>query len=149
MKITFKIFTLFILLALWLMPTGSVYAQGPDPGDGGQVIFGRGAGPSPYLSALVRERLALQCRIVRPDLLQRCSRAHVSRLDRTLAALVGTAAVDSALAAEPGRAEMVALRLVHDRWSTDVVALEQVRGERTVPEAIRRNPEPLRRLLLD
>jgi len=39
MKITFKIFTLFILLAVLLVPTGSVYAQGPNPG-GGQVIFG-------------------------------------------------------------------------------------------------------------
>jgi hypothetical protein len=39
MKITFKIFTLFILLAVLLVPTGSAYAQGPNPG-GGQVIFG-------------------------------------------------------------------------------------------------------------
>ena len=40
MKRTFKIFTLLILLALMLMPTGSAYAQGPNPG-GGQVIFGQ------------------------------------------------------------------------------------------------------------
>jgi hypothetical protein len=40
MKKIFKILTLFILLALLLMPTGSVYAQGPNP-EGGQVIFGR------------------------------------------------------------------------------------------------------------
>jgi cytoskeletal protein CcmA (bactofilin family) len=39
MKLTFKIFTLFILLGLLLMPTRSVYAQGPDPGSGGRVIF--------------------------------------------------------------------------------------------------------------
>jgi hypothetical protein len=41
MKKIFKILTLFILLVLLLMPTGSAYAQGPNPGDGGQVIFGR------------------------------------------------------------------------------------------------------------
>jgi hypothetical protein len=41
MKKIFKILTLFILLALLLMPTGSAYAQGPHPGGGGQVIFGR------------------------------------------------------------------------------------------------------------
>jgi hypothetical protein len=40
MKKTFKIFTLFILLATMLLPTRSVYAQGPNPG-GGQVIFGQ------------------------------------------------------------------------------------------------------------
>lgn len=39
MKLTFKIFTLFLLLGLLLMPTGSVLAQGPDPGSGGRVIF--------------------------------------------------------------------------------------------------------------
>jgi cytoskeletal protein CcmA (bactofilin family) len=39
MKLTFKILTLFMLLGLLLMPTGSVYAQGPDPGNGGRVIF--------------------------------------------------------------------------------------------------------------
>jgi len=39
MKITFKFITLFTLLALLLVPAGSAYAQGPNPG-GGQVIFG-------------------------------------------------------------------------------------------------------------
>ena len=42
MKKIFQILSLFPLLALLLMPTGSVYAQGPDPDGGGQVIFGRG-----------------------------------------------------------------------------------------------------------
>jgi hypothetical protein len=40
MKKTFKIFTLLLLLTLLLMPAGPVYAQGPNPGGGGQVIFG-------------------------------------------------------------------------------------------------------------
>lgn len=41
MKISFKLFSLVMVLTLLLMPTGSAYAQGPDPGNGGQVIFGR------------------------------------------------------------------------------------------------------------
>src|ERR1041384_71108 len=40
MKHTFKLLTLFILLALLLVPTTSAYAQGPNPGNGGRVIFG-------------------------------------------------------------------------------------------------------------
>jgi hypothetical protein len=40
MKLTFKIFSLLILLALLLIPASPVYAQGPNP-DGGQVIFGK------------------------------------------------------------------------------------------------------------
>jgi cytoskeletal protein CcmA (bactofilin family) len=39
MKITLKFITLFALLALLLIPVGSVSAQGPNPG-GGRVIFG-------------------------------------------------------------------------------------------------------------
>lgn len=39
MKLTLKILTLFILLALLLTPAGAAYAQGPNPG-GGQVLFG-------------------------------------------------------------------------------------------------------------
>jgi len=39
-KTTFKLLTLFILVTLLLMPTSSAYAQAPNPGDGGRVIFG-------------------------------------------------------------------------------------------------------------
>jgi len=39
-KTTFKLLTLFILVILLLTPTSSAYAQGPNPGDGGRVIFG-------------------------------------------------------------------------------------------------------------
>lgn len=41
MKPSFRFFILLILLAVLLAPATSAYAQGPDPGDGGQVIFGR------------------------------------------------------------------------------------------------------------
>jgi hypothetical protein len=40
MKLTFKIFTLFLLMTLLLMPASPAYAQGPNPG-GGQVLFGQ------------------------------------------------------------------------------------------------------------
>jgi cytoskeletal protein CcmA (bactofilin family) len=40
MKITVKFITIFALLVLLLIPAGSVYAQGPNPGGGGRVIFG-------------------------------------------------------------------------------------------------------------
>jgi len=40
MKITFKFITIFVLLMLLLIPTGSAYAQGPGPGSDGRVIFG-------------------------------------------------------------------------------------------------------------
>lgn len=41
MRMPFKIFTLLLLLTALLLPTGSASAQGPNPGGGGQVIFGR------------------------------------------------------------------------------------------------------------
>lgn len=37
---TFKLLTLFILITLLLVPISSAYAQGPNPGGDGQVIFG-------------------------------------------------------------------------------------------------------------
>ena len=40
-KITLKLFTWFVLVTLLLVPTTAAYAQGPNPGNGGQVIFGR------------------------------------------------------------------------------------------------------------
>jgi cytoskeletal protein CcmA (bactofilin family) len=40
MKLLYKYLTLFALLALFLVPTGVVHAQGPGPDSGGRVIFG-------------------------------------------------------------------------------------------------------------
>ena len=39
-KTIYRILTLFILVTLLLLPTHPAYAQGPNPGSGGQVIFG-------------------------------------------------------------------------------------------------------------
>jgi hypothetical protein len=40
MKMMYKFLTLFALLALFLVPTGAVHAQGPGNDSGGRVIFG-------------------------------------------------------------------------------------------------------------
>jgi ATP-dependent phosphofructokinase / diphosphate-dependent phosphofructokinase len=113
----------------------------------GQLILGRSGGPLPYLASLVRDRLRLRCRLVRPDLLQRCSRAHVLPLDRELASLVGIAAADLPFTVDAPAAVMIALRTAAGRWTTDAVPLDQVRGERTLPEAIRVDPSALRPLV--
>ena len=114
----------------------------------GQVILGRSGGPLPYLAALVRRSLGLRCRLVRPDVLQRCSRAHVSTLDRRLASMVGTAAADFGVS-DGGTpiAIMVALRLDDGSWRTEGVPLERIRGERPVPPAMQSDATPLRSLL--
>ena len=39
-KTIFKLLTFFVLIALVVLPAGPVYAQGPNPGSGGRVIFG-------------------------------------------------------------------------------------------------------------
>jgi hypothetical protein len=39
-KTIFKLFTFLVLMTLVLVPTRSAYAQGPNPGNGGRVIFG-------------------------------------------------------------------------------------------------------------
>jgi hypothetical protein len=101
----------------------------------------------PHLSALVRERLGLRCRTVRPDVLQRCSRAHLSPLDRQLAGMVGRAAVDAARSHEAGEAVMITLRLAGDRWTTGVVPLDEVRGERMLPASLLLDAGPMRQLL--
>jgi ATP-dependent phosphofructokinase / diphosphate-dependent phosphofructokinase len=112
----------------------------------GQVILGRSGGPLPYLASSIRERLRLRCRLVRPDVLQRCSRAHVTLADRTIAAMAGAAAVDCA-ADDAGEPMMIALRRETDAWRTERVPLEHVRGERTLPPGYLSDPDALRPLL--
>jgi 6-phosphofructokinase 1 len=109
----------------------------------GHVILGRSGGPLPYLTARIRERLGRSCRQVRPDVLQRCSRAHVSALDRRLASLVGASAVGCAREGSTG--VMVAVRRVDGEWRTEPIPLDRVKGERLVPPDF--DPEALRALL--
>jgi 6-phosphofructokinase len=114
----------------------------------GQIILGRSGGPLPYLASIVRERIGLRCREVRPDVLQRCSRAHVTALDREIAAMVGAAAVDHVCDCAATEPVMIALRQRVDGWTTEAVPLDRVRGERTVPPSVLVNPDALRSLLL-
>jgi 6-phosphofructokinase 1 len=109
----------------------------------GHVILGRSGGPLPYLTARTRERLGRSCRQVRPDVLQRCSRAHVSALDRRLAGLAGAAAVDCARGGSSG--VMVGLHRVDGDWRTEPVPLDRVKGERLVPPDF--DPDSLRELM--
>jgi len=109
----------------------------------GQIILGRSGGPLPYLASLVRDRLGLRCRLVRPDVLQRCSRAHVTDVDRRIAALAGAAAVDTADNAAD--AVMVALRSDGDQWRTELVPLDRITGERTLPPDF--DPAALQRII--
>lgn len=97
----------------------------------GHVIFGRSGGPLPYLATCIHERLGRSCRQVRPDVLQRSSRAHVSVVDRQLAALVGAQAVD--LAREGATNVMVSLVRAGAGWRTEPVPLNEIVGERLVP----------------
>jgi hypothetical protein len=61
--------------------------------------------------------------------------------------MVGTAAVDAAVSSQAGDAVMIAPRMVGDRWTTESVPLEQVRGERTLSGSLLLDPGPLRHLL--
>jgi 6-phosphofructokinase 1 len=115
--------------------------------EAGQLILGRSGGPLPYLAALVRTGLRLRCREVRPDVLQRSSQAHVSRLDRTLAELVGRAAVEAPAGGRIDGPQMIALRRAEGTWGTLPVPLDQVRGERAVPASVLSNPVVLSSLL--
>lgn len=112
----------------------------------GQIILGRSGGPLPHLAALVRARLGLRCRLVRPDILQRASQALVSDLDRRLASAAGAAAVDTAVDA-PGGAWMIALRTHGSSWCTEPVPLDTVCGERTLPLSLLDQSDTLRALI--
>ncbi len=93
----------------------------------GQKLLGLAAGVAPYLAHLIRQRLGLRCRQIRPDTIQRSSSALASEVDRTLAALVGTQAV---WAAVQGASEvMVGLARAADGWQTVLTPLLAVIGQ--------------------
>jgi len=98
----------------------------------GQQLFTRAGGPLPALAGLVRDRLGLRCRQVRPDTLQRASSASASAVDRMLAVLVATEAVASALDGASGI--MIGLERSDTEWRTTTEPLEEVAGrERVLP----------------
>jgi 6-phosphofructokinase len=98
----------------------------------GQKLLSLAAGVAPYLAQLVQQRLGLRCRQVRPDTLQRSSRALVSAVDRGLAEQVGADAVHAAAAGQSG--VMVGLQRVDGKWSSVSVPFDQVVGrERALP----------------
>ena len=98
----------------------------------GQKLFTRAGGPLPYLAPLVRERLNLRCRQVRPDTLQRASSASASQVDRMLAVMVGAEAVTCALDRQSG--VMIGIERIDRDWSTTAIPLASVAGrERTLP----------------
>jgi ATP-dependent phosphofructokinase / diphosphate-dependent phosphofructokinase len=98
----------------------------------GQKLFGLAGGPSPYLAALINERLGLRCRQIRPDLTQRSSSAMASDVDRELAKQVGEYAVKAAVEGRSG--VMIGLERQATEWQSVPVAFEQVIGrERLLP----------------
>ncbi len=90
----------------------------------GQRMLGLAAGVAPYLAHLVRSRLGLLCRQQRPDTIQRSCRALALETDRQLAALVGRAGVEAALAGVSGH--MVGLRHTPGGWETELAPFTQV-----------------------
>ncbi|MCL4861008.1 MAG: diphosphate--fructose-6-phosphate 1-phosphotransferase [Caldilineaceae bacterium] len=98
----------------------------------GQTLLGLAPGVAPYLAARVRGQLGLRCRHLRPDTIQRSSRALASEADRTLAEQVGRAAVKAAHRGES--AIMVGLARQADGWETASIPLTSVVGkERRLP----------------
>jgi 6-phosphofructokinase 1 len=98
----------------------------------GQKLLGISGGPAPFLTHLVQERLRLQARQMRPDVIQRSSSELASPVDRTLARLVGEAAVLQGLEGRSG--VMIALERRGSEWGTRAVALREVAGrEKTLP----------------
>jgi 6-phosphofructokinase len=98
----------------------------------GQKLLGFAGGPALYLAQLVRERLGLRCRQIRPETIQRSSGALASEVDRVLARRVGEDAVKAALEGRSGI--MIALERSGNCWRSMPVSLDQVAGrERTLP----------------
>jgi hypothetical protein len=92
------------------------------------------AGASAYLVQQVQERLGLRCRQIKLNTAQRSTRLLASPLDRALAELVGTAAVEAWRQGASG--VLPALRKDSGGWRTELMAFETVVGrERPLPEA--------------
>ena len=98
----------------------------------GQRMLSLAAGVAPYLAQLVRSRLGLLCRQMRPDTIQRSCAALASPVDRTLAALTAGGAVAAALAGVSD--VMVGVTRTAAGWEATPVPLAEIIGrERRVP----------------
>jgi ATP-dependent phosphofructokinase / diphosphate-dependent phosphofructokinase len=98
----------------------------------GQRLLGFAGGAAPYLAQLLRERLGLRCRQIRPETIQRSSAALASEVDRVLARRVGEDAVKAALEGRSGI--MIALERTGNGWRSLPISLDQIAGrERTLP----------------
>ena len=102
----------------------------------GQRVFSMSPGAGAYLVQQVQDQLGLRCRQIKLNTAQRSTRLLDGALDRQLAALVGTAAVEAWAQGLGG--VLPILRRQGDEWRTELLGLEEVAGrERTLPPAYR------------
>ena len=100
----------------------------------GQRVFSMSAGASAFLVREVQGQLGLRCRQIKLNTAQRATRLLASPVDRTLAQMVGTAAVE---AWAVGASDVLPV-LVHEdgSWRTRLVEIGAAIGrERTLPAA--------------
>jgi 6-phosphofructokinase 1 len=93
----------------------------------GHAVHALSTGVAAYLTDLLRQRLGLQARFLRPGLIGRALSACVSETDRQEALSVGRQAVDHLAAGQSGH--MVTLERLGDdpyRWTTGLAPLTEV-----------------------
>lgn len=100
----------------------------------GQRVFSMSAGASAFLVREVQDRLGLRCRQIKLNTAQRSTRLLASSVDRMLAQMVGTAAVEAW--AVGGAGVLPVLLHAGGSWQTSLVEIGAAIGrERTLPEA--------------
>ncbi len=100
----------------------------------GQRVFSMSAGASAFLVREVQERLGLRCRQIKLNTAQRASRLLASAVDRMLAQMVGTAAVEAWAVGASG--VLPVLVREDGSWQTSLVEIPAAVGrERTLPAA--------------
>ena len=100
----------------------------------GQRVFSMSAGASAFLVREVQGRLGLRCRQIKLNTAQRSSRLLASPVDRMLAQMVGTAAVEAWAVGASG--VLPVLVREDGSWQTSLVEIPAAAGrERTLPDA--------------
>lgn len=98
----------------------------------GQRVFSMSAGASAFLVREVQGRLGLRCRQIKLNTAQRASRLLASSVDRMLAQMVGTAAVEAWAVGASG--VLPVLVREDGSWQTSLVEIPAAVGrERTLP----------------